>query len=130
VSSTELVGPLPTVSFLGGPGPLFPMSTRPKVAYVPPRDTLDPRVKACTNHHVACDCREAQFAEDRSEYRAARQELQAAFDEILTGHHTWQYAEATGGVGGCMYTGCQLARALGIWPAGRMGTPPVALARP
>lgn len=113
--STDLVGPLPVVYFNGGPDYL-PLAERPKVAYQPPRNTLDPRHAACTDHRVACDCREAEWAEDRSEWRAAAQERQEAFDEILAGHPTWQYDDA-GELVGCMCTGCRIARACHILPA-------------
>ncbi|WP_157904258.1 hypothetical protein, partial [Parafrankia soli] len=35
--------------------------------YDVPKNTLDPRYAACADHHVACDCREAEFSELRAE---------------------------------------------------------------
>jgi hypothetical protein len=119
MTSTELVGPLPAVSFGGGPDCGYRhWRANPKVAYVPPRDTCDPRYAACTEHHVACDCREAEFAEFKSEYRAERADRQEAFDTILAGHRTWQYSPDGQTLIGCMCTGCQIARACHVWPAG------------
>ncbi|MFC0626127.1 hypothetical protein [Kribbella deserti] len=115
MSSTELVGPLPKVTFGGGPDREFPRLL-PAVAYVPPTNTLDPRYVACTKHHVACDCREAEWAEYRAEHSYARREMQAAFDQILAGHQTWQWSDEGDTFTGCMCTGCQLARACHIWP--------------
>jgi len=62
--TTALVGPLPQVSFADGT----------RAVYTPPRDTCDPRAGACTEHRTACDCREALFAEQRQETRAAYEE--------------------------------------------------------
>jgi hypothetical protein len=119
MSSTDLVGPLPTVQFRGGPKPEGSWRDRqkllPAVAYVPPKNTLDPRYDACTDHHVACDCREAEFAEERAEQRMERQQMKAAFDAILAGHETRRYGDD--GAPGCMCTGCQLARACHMYPA-------------
>lgn len=118
MTSTELVGPLPVVRFSGGPTTARSWFNRrrglPAVAYIPPKNTLDPRYDACTEHRVACDCREAEFAEERGEQRMERKQMQDAFNQILAGHETWRYAED--GSPGCMCTGCQLARACHIWP--------------
>lgn len=118
MTSKALVGPLPTVRFLGGiddPSLSFEeqWARRPKVAYTPPRNTCDPRAAACTDHHVACDCREAEFAENAQEYAAARRETQQAFDEILAGHPTY-VRDGTP----CQCTGCKVARAAHIYPRG------------
>lgn len=91
MTSTELVGPLPTVSFYGGPGVFG--HARPKVAYVPPRDSTDPRYSACTDHHVACDCREAELAEQITEWHSEYMLLKAAIKKHIEGHRT--YAEWT-----------------------------------
>lgn len=81
------------------------------VAYEPPANTLDPRYDACTDHHVACDCREAEHAEYRSESHADRQALVEAAARILAGHPTWADDDASS----CQCTGCQLARAAHVW---------------
>lgn len=96
MATKELVGPLPTVAFRGGPENRGwpPNPNPPKVAYVPPVNTCDPRYAACTEHHVACDCREAEFAEESAERRAERRETQQAFETILAGHATWQWSPA------------------------------------
>ena len=102
--SAELVGPLPTIRFYDG-------TTQ---AYTPPRNTVDPRHAACTEHRPACDCREAEFAEDRSECRARLRGIENAAEEILAGHATysWRREPVTGEevAAHCMCTGCQIAR--------------------
>ena len=136
MTSTELVGPLPTVTFGGGPRiPISEWGARPKVAYVPPRNTMDPRFDACTDHHVACDCREAEHAEMLQEWRSERQESDDAFAQILAGHATYAWSvyrrTVVGWVGDspvekfaeipeqlCMCTGCQIARAVHYYPRG------------
>ena len=113
--TADLVGPLPTVSFRGGPwlgGVSFAerRAAYPKVVYTPPSNTLDPRYEACTDHRVACDCREAEFAEDRDEAKSERDTIQTAANEILAGHAQYVYDEDGRQVGpGCMCTGCQIA---------------------
>ena len=99
--STELVGPLPSVRFYDGSS----------VVYTPPTDTLDDRYRACIHHRVACDCREAEFAETFSELRAEMRRVEKAFAEILKGHQTWAYT-ATGEdeFAQCQCTGCQIVR--------------------
>jgi hypothetical protein len=115
MTTKELVGPVPTVRFHGGPWRGFDRDY-PKVAYVVPRDTCDPRYGACTDHHVACDCREAEMAENLNEYRYELKAQREAFDTILAGHPTWQYSSDGKRLTGCMCTGCQFARALHIYP--------------
>lgn len=63
-ASTALVGPLPVLRFWDGT----------TIVYTPPRDSLDVRFAACTDHRPACDCREAEWAEQRAEWRAASTE--------------------------------------------------------
>lgn len=108
--SADLVGPLPTISFRGG-GIRWDDPNPPKVAYEPPRDTCDPRYVLCVDHHVACDCREAEMSEDRFEFSAWRKEVEQAFADILAGHPTVQYDDTGNRETGCMCTGCQIARA-------------------
>jgi hypothetical protein len=104
MAGTEVVGPVHQVTF-GCYG------ERGAVNYTPPRDTLDPRYNLCAAHHVACDCREAEFAEERREYRLERQYLRDQIEHVLAGHPT--YADA--GQVPCQCTGCRLVRAAGIW---------------
>ena len=114
--SGTLVGPMPVVRFgtFGQAG---------QVIYSPPRDTLDVRYALCTDPHVACDCREAEWAEERQERRLRSQEIREAFDRILAGHSTFVVGEPNRWTGEtdqpCMCTGCQIARELGIYPARR-----------
>lgn len=90
------------------------------VNYTPPRDTMDARYLACTGHHVACDCREAEWAEERAERIAHVRELRATFSRVLAGHQVYDL-NATNPYTGeqakpCMCTGCQIAREVGIYP--------------
>lgn len=126
MTSTELVGPLPTVRFYGGPRPVGGLFARnkgrnlPAVAYTPPKNTLDPRYAACTEHRVACDCREAEFAEHKQEARAEWQRVDDVIVSTLRGHATWPRTPTDPG---CLCTGCQIARRLGIWRAGNEELP-------
>lgn len=99
------------VTFIGGPRrPLG--SDFPRLAYDRPKNTLDPRVEQCTNHHVACDCREAVLAEDINEIRSEYQLVRNAINRVLAGHPTTGDTDATS----CQCTGCQIARACFIYP--------------
>lgn len=71
--TTALVGPLPTIRFHDGT----------KIAYTVPRDSMDPRYVACTNHHPACDCREAERAEDVGEHRAAMDDARQIIAHLM-----------------------------------------------
>ena len=90
----------------------FDGATEAAVAYVPPRDTTDPRARACTDHRVACDCREAEWAEYRSESVAERRHLREVAREVLAGHLTRAYLENQAP---CQCTGCQIVRAAHIY---------------
>jgi hypothetical protein len=99
--STEIVGPLPSVRFHGGS----------HVTHTPPKDTCDARYKTCVHHRVACDCREAEFAEEISELRSQIRGTVQAFAEILKGHQTWAYTESgDDAFAQCQCTGCQIVR--------------------
>lgn len=99
--STALVGPLPTIHFHDGS----------RVTYAPPKDTCDARYKTCMHHRVACDCREAEFAEEISELRWQLRATQEAFAEVLKGHQTWAYTESgEDAFAQCQCTGCQIVR--------------------
>ena len=84
-TTTDLVGPLPTITFIGGTAPLD-WANRTRIAYEPPKNTGDPRVAACTEHHPACDCREGCFAEDRQEERIRWNALHRTAWRALAGH--------------------------------------------
>ena len=90
----------------------FDGATEAAVAYVPPRDTTDPRARACTDHRVACDCREAVWAEYHSENVAERRHLREVAREVLAGHLTRAYLENQTP---CQCTGCQIVRAAHIY---------------
>ena len=117
MSSAELVGPLPAVRFHDGSS----------VAYAPPVDTCDARYKACVHHRVACDCREAEFAETISELRWEIRNTEKAIAEILKGHQTWVYSRWTKSgrdeMAECKCTGCQIVRAAdsGLRSASQVG---------
>lgn len=102
---SALVGPLPTITFRDGT----------RLVHTLPRDTVDPRWRACTDHRAACDCREAELAETISELRHELQSAKKACGEILAGHQTWAYSE-TGqdAFAECRCTGCQIVRAADI----------------
>jgi hypothetical protein len=103
MTTKELVGPLPVVRFRDGT----------RIAYQPPRDTCDgDRWRACTDHRVACDCREAEMAEQISELRAELRMAREAALRILAGHPVYAYEEGPNGQRevGCQCTGCQIAR--------------------
>lgn len=73
-----------------------------RIAYQPPANTLDPRYLACTEHRVACDCREAEYNEDIAEYQGDWRMFQKVMAEVLADH-----------IGRCCQcTGCQIARRL------------------
>lgn len=110
----ELVGPVPTIRFHDGT----------RQAYTPPRDTMDTRYVACTEHRPACDCREALFAEELSERLAMLAEVEKAAEEILAGHpaYSWRLDPVTGEeiAAHCMCTGCQIARRAHLFAAWRV----------
>lgn len=107
--STALVGPLPTISFWGG---RHWRDEPARVAYEPPKHTGTLRARLCNDHHPACDCREAEFAEEAGEWRAQWQAVRAAFQEVLAGHNTWAYDKdgERDRFAECRCTGCDIAR--------------------
>jgi hypothetical protein len=70
--------------------------------YEPPKNTIDPRWEACTDHRTACDCREAEWNEEVQEYRAEYTSFRAALKAALVGHAACC----------CRCSGCAIARAL------------------
>lgn len=128
--SVALVGPVPTITFQPG-------SRAERRAYEVPCDTMDPRYAACTEHHPACDCREAELAEQLGEYRHEQLSMRRMAARLLIGHRLhdfgdlfagrrtrdengdelwWHYISGDGPLA-CQCTGCQLARAghLTVW---------------
>ena len=101
------------------------------MAYDVPQDTMDIRYPLCTDHHPACDCREAELAEQLHEYRSEIQRVKKAAARLLVGHRLRDYGDlatqyhSRAEMGGAMYdklmagdgplacqcTGCQLVRA-------------------
>jgi hypothetical protein len=126
-TSTELVGPLEVgkVTFTGGPSQFWRDNGRLRIIrshataiYDVPVDTRDPRYSACTDHRVACDCREAELAEQISELRGEYSLLRNAIDTVLAGHPTTAGGEDRYGqeIKPCQCTGCQIARLIYVYP--------------
>jgi hypothetical protein len=102
------------VTFTGGPGRL---TDRPHVAYTVPRDTCDPRYAACTEHHVACDCREALLSENINEYRIEVRDHQSAAWRTLQGHQVAYPAGVHPGTFPlCLCSGCVIHRECWLLP--------------
>ncbi|WP_336214743.1 hypothetical protein [Nonomuraea sp. LPB2021202275-12-8] len=85
-----------------------------------PKNTMDPRWLACANHHTACDCREAELAEDLAELRWERDHMLRVLREELTGHATWAYRDDNerDQIAECKCTGCMIARRLELYSIG------------
>lgn len=106
--SDALVGPLPTITFWGADDEPV------RQAYTPPKHTGDLRARTCSNHHPACDCREAEWNESRSEMRADWDMVRTAVWSALQGHQI----EAPLGLSDwrrhtfdvCLCTGCVIYR--------------------
>jgi hypothetical protein len=114
--STDLVGPITT--FHGGPHRYSPLTTaRPFVIYAPPRDTMDPRWAACLDHHVACDCREAEWAERLADMtNELRYQSDAAW-RALQGHQVaYPRDEYPGTWPLCLCSGCVIHRECWLLP--------------
>lgn len=114
MTSKALVGPLPTITFSGGPGGYWAVTRQ---AYEVPRNTLDPRFTTCQAHHPACDCREAELAEQRHEMRAEVDAWYRAARTVLAGHRTFDWPSPGADLDGrgplaCQCSGCQLVRAV------------------
>ncbi|TDB83425.1 hypothetical protein E1264_28520 [Actinomadura sp. KC216] len=73
-----------------------------------PHNTLDPRYSECTDHRLACMCREAHMAEDRHEFIAERELAKRAFNDVLKDHNTFPADGLE-----CRCTGCEIARRVG-----------------
>lgn len=118
MTSTALVPRRPpVVTFSGGAYTYEAMSAgapRYQVAYQVPRNTCDPRYRQCTDHHVACDCREAELNEQLEEHRGEWRYLQDAARSALAGH---QVDHPSGDRHGftqlCLCSGCVIQRATG-----------------
>lgn len=102
-----LVGPLPTIRFDG--------ATRERQAYTVPRHTGVLAARLCTDHHPACDCREAELNEQIQEFRYERAELGKAMRETLIGHVIYAPRGAPDDAC-CMCSGCRIARASWAFP--------------
>lgn len=115
MTSTDLVGPIRVMRMRDGT--LLTVEV--------PQNTLDPRYMLCSQHHVGCDCYEAERNENTNEYRSMYFGACDAVKEVLAGHHTFAdtYRDDGRMVAGrwvsewvwdetavCMCTGCQIAR--------------------
>lgn len=77
------------VTFSGGPDSYHARRAGAapfQVAYEVPANTCDPRYRQCTEHHVACDCREAELAEVIGELRSEWRYVREAVRRALAGH--------------------------------------------
>jgi hypothetical protein len=85
----------------GGPGYVqFHDGTR--IQFDQPLNTLDPRYPKCTEHRVACDCREAEWSEEVRELTGEWQSFRKTLATVLAGHAACC----------CRCTGCEIARKL------------------
>ena len=98
-----IVGPL--VYFRGG--------QQMPVSQPPPLDAGDPRYPLCVDHHLACDCREAERSETINEQRSDLNAVRNAIEAVLDGHATNVYdrGERRSDLE-CRCTGCQIARSV------------------
>ncbi|MGY4103457.1 hypothetical protein ACW2Q0_28420 [Nocardia sp. R16R-3T] len=75
-------------------GPLvFFRGQQVAVTSSPPTDTRDPRYDRCTDHHLACDCREAEQNENLHELRTEYRHLTDVLAVMLAGHRTAVYVD-------------------------------------
>jgi hypothetical protein len=109
--TAELTGPLRPVRYADGRTDWHDL----------PRNTMDVRYAACSNHHLACDCREALLAEDIAEYRAMFRELEQAILDAIKGHQTYAYTgpsdtgwSSDDEFGQCKCQACVIARAVHV----------------
>jgi hypothetical protein len=94
--STDLEVWVPALSFNAGEGRPAPF---PPIRYRAPRNTLDPRWEACRDHRTACDCREAEAAEETGElrsYAAQATLMEQAIDAVLAVHVRGRYETCRG----------------------------------
>jgi len=83
----------------------------------PPRDTTDPRYGRCTDHRLACDCREAELSEQITENRFARNELRDHLEAAIVDHPTRVILDGYPRPDlDCRCQGCVFARALELVP--------------
>ncbi|MFI6215668.1 hypothetical protein ACIBCD_27060 [Nocardia brasiliensis] len=78
--ATDLVGPM--VWFRG---------QMVNVTHSPPTNTTDPRYNLCTDHRLACDCREAERGEELFELRAEHWRMRDLLAALIAGHATEVY---------------------------------------
>lgn len=103
-----LVGPLPTITFYGAGG----LAGRVRQAYTVPKHSGDLRARLCTDHHPACDCREADLNEIITEQLGERRHLARAARSALAGHQVEVPIGAEGWtVQLCLCPGCVIHRA-------------------
>jgi hypothetical protein len=108
------------VTFGGGPRRFeadMVGAPRYSVAYDVPRNTMDARYRACTDHRVACDCREAELSEQLEEHRLEWKAVRDAARRALAGHQVeppdglkpWEERHYPV----CLCSGCVIQRATG-----------------
>lgn len=85
-----------------------------------PENTLDPRYVTCESHRTACDCREAELAENIHEYRTERDDILRVLREELAGHATWAYTSRNDmePSAACKCTDCRIVHRLGHYSIG------------
>lgn len=88
------------------------------VSDAPPLDTRDPRWNNCIDHHLACDCREAEQNELINELRSEWKNLRDTMDVMLAGHATQvhQYDRQPRPDLECQCQLCDFARKAGLVP--------------
>ena len=85
-----------------------------------PKNTMDIRYVACGDHRTACDCREAELAEELSELRSERDHLLHVLRQELSGHATWAYLDRNDEIPAaeCKCTACRIVRRLKYYAIG------------
>jgi len=111
--TAEVVGPVRPIHFGSLRGGV-------DITYTPPGNTLDPRYAACSDHHVACDCREALWSENQNEWRMETDHQREVFDRFI-GTHSTEISGSPNRFTGekdrpCQCTGCQIYRAIHYYP--------------
>ncbi|MEV0313575.1 hypothetical protein [Nonomuraea fuscirosea] len=85
-----------------------------------PKNTMDIRYVACGDHRTACDCREAELAEEIAELRSERDHLLRVLGHEVADHATWAYLDRNEEISAaeCKCTGCRIVRRLKYYAIG------------
>ncbi|WFN94140.1 hypothetical protein [Gordonia sihwensis] len=109
---------------LVGPVVYFRNQYAVPVDRTPPRDTVDgDRWAQCTDHHLACDCREAELGEQLRELRSELDLIKHRLTAATEGHPTFveeRYGSQRRRDLECQCTGCSVTRALAHTAAVRL----------